>query len=187
LGHEILQRIVAFIPFGAPMKNHIVHTTIALVALATMSIDVALAQTTVIGQGSTGVVTVVPIGPGLGAPGQRNSLGWNTGYTAITTTSERPNILGRGLGGSDTIAETVTRVVPNDALGNPSRFGGVFAEQPNSAGWRTGYSAITSTYERPDPLGAYLGGSRTVTETKTQVLPNDALGQPIRPFGGLWP
>ena len=178
---------LAHLALEAPMNNHILKTTIALVTFATVRVDAPLAQTTVIGQGSPGVVTVVPIGPGLGAPGQRNSLGWNTGYTAITTQSERPNILGRGLGGSDTIAETVTRVVPNDALGNPSRFGGVFDERPNSAGWRTGYSAVTSTYERPDPFGAYLGGSRTVTETKTQVLPNDALGQPIRPLGGLWP
>lgn len=162
-----------------------------LILCATLTVGVtpphSHAQTTAIGTGSTGVVTVVPIHPGL-RPSQRpNSLGWNTGYTAITTASERPNILGRALGGSDTIAETVTRVVPNDALGNPSRFAGGFHSETNSAGWNTGYSAVTSTYQRPDPLGAYLGGSKTVTETKTQVLPNDALGQPIRPFGGLWP
>lgn len=160
---------------------------LALCAALAASPTLATSQTTVIGQGSTGIVTVVPIGPGLGAPGQRNSLGWNTGYSAITTTSERPNIFGRGLGGSDTIAETVTRVVPNDPLGNPSRFGGTFNNQPNSAGWNTGYSTVTSTYQRPDPLGAYLGGSKTVTETTTQILPNDALGQPMRPLGGLWP
>lgn len=165
---------------------------LALCATLAASPTLALAQTAVIGQGSTGVVTVVPIGPGLGgpglgAPGQRNSLGWNTGYSAITTTSERPNIFGRGLGGSDTISETVTKVIPNDALGNPSHFVGAFNNQPNSAGWNTGYSAVTSTYQRPDPLGAYLGGPKTVTETKTQILPNDALGQPMRPFGGLWP
>jgi hypothetical protein len=169
------------------MNSRIKATCLVLCSALALSTNPALAQTTVIGHGSTGVVTVVPIGPGIGAPGQRNSLGWNTGYSAITTTSERPNIFGRGLGGSDTIAETVTRVVPNDPLGNPSPFGGIYNNQPNRAGWNTGYSAVTSTYERPDPLGAYLGGSKTVTETKTQVLPNDALGQPIRPFGGLWP
>lgn len=172
------------------MNNHLIKTTIALLTVATAHIDPAHAQTTVIGHGSPGVVTVIPVGPGLGTPGQRNRLGWNTGYSAITTTSERPNILGRTWGESDTIAETVTRVVPNDALGNPSQFVGAFDERPNSAGWHTGYSAVTSTYERPDPLGAYLGGARTVTETRTQVVPNDALGQPIRPLGGLgglWP
>lgn len=169
------------------MNNHSIKTALALCSLLTATANTTLAQTTVIGQGSTGVVTVVPIGPGLGVPGQRNNLGWNTGYSAITTTSERPNIFGRAWGGSDTIAETVTRVVPNDALGNPYRFGAGYNSEPNSAGWSTGYSAVTSKYERPDPLGAYLGGSRTVTETKTQILPNDALGQPIRPFGGLWP
>jgi hypothetical protein len=151
----------------------------------------ASAQTTIIGSGSSGVITVVPLAPDRIRAGERNSLGWDTGYSAITTTSERPNIFGRGLGGSDTIVETTTRVVPNDVLGNPARYGGryggVFDEEPNSAGWHTGYSAVTSTYERADPLGAALGGKKTVTETTTQILPNDALGQPIRPFGSLWP
>jgi len=145
------------------------------------------AQSTVIASGSPGVVTVIPLGPGIGAPAERNSFGWNTGYSAITTTSERPNPLGAALGGSDTIAESVTRVVPNDVLGNPIRGAVGFTDEPNSAGWFTGYSAVTSSYQRPDPLNAYLGGPETVTETKTQILPNDALGRPIRPFGGLWP
>jgi hypothetical protein len=179
------------------MKSCIKTFYLALYVTLAASPTLATAQTAVIGQGSTGVITVVPIGPSLGgsslggpdlrAPGQRNSLGWNTGYSAITTTSERPNIFGRGLGGSDTISETVTKIVPNDPLGNPSHFGGTFNNRPNSAGWYTGYSAVTSTYERPDPLGAYLGGPKKVTETTTQILPNDALGQPIRPLGGLWP
>jgi hypothetical protein len=148
----------------------------------------ASAQTTIIDSGSSGVITVVPLAPDhLRRGGERNSLGWNTGYSAITTTSERANIFGRGLGGSDTIVETTTRVVPNDALGNPVRYGGVFHNEPNTEGWHTGYSTVTSTYERADPLGAALGGKRTVTETTTQILPNDALGQPIRPFGSLWP
>jgi len=146
----------------------------------------ALAQSSAFGSGN-GVVTVVPIDPSVLRPGERNSLGWSTGYSAITTNSERPNILGRSLGGSDTIHETTTRVVPNDVFGNPSRFGGFYDSERNSAGWNTGYSAVTSTYERADPLGSLLGGPKTVTETKTQILPNDALGQPIRPFGGLWP
>jgi hypothetical protein len=151
----------------------------------TLVINRANAQTTIINSGSPGVFTVVPVRPGLHEPGQRNSLGWDTGYSAITTTSERPSLLGRSWGGSDTIAETVTKVVPNDALGNPVRHGSVFDTERNSAGWNTGYSTITSTYDRPDPLGAYLGGARTVTETKTQVVPNDALGQPIRPLEDL--
>ena len=146
----------------------------------------AQAQTSAFGSGN-GVVTVVPIDPNALRPGERNSLGWNTGYSAITTNSERPNVLGRSFGGSDTIHETTTRVVPNDMFGNPSRFGGLYDSERNSAGWNTGYTAVTSTYERSDPLGASLGGPKTVTETKTQILPNDALGQPIRPFGGLWP
>lgn len=169
--------------------KHLRSTFIACfsVAFTGCLLQTAHAQTAVVGSGSSGVVTVVPIGPGIGAPGQRNSLGWNTGYSAITTTSERPNLLGRGFGGSDTIVESTTRVVPNDGLGNPMRFGGAYGGERNSAGWNTGYSAVTSTYQRPDPLGAFLGGSDRVTETKTQILPNDALGQPIRPFGSLWP
>jgi hypothetical protein len=75
--------------------------------------------------------------------------------------------------------------VPNDALGNPVEYGGFFDNQPNSAGWHTGYSTVTSTYERPDIFNRQLGGSNTVTETKTQILPNDALGQPIRPLSDI--
>lgn len=157
----------------------------AFVANIAICADSSLAQTTVINSGSSGVITVVPVRPGLNEPGQRNSLGWNTGYSAITTTSERPSIFGRSWGGSDTISETVTRVVPNDLLGNPVRYGAVNNSEPNSAGWNTGYSTVTSTYERPDPFGAAMGGARTVTETKTQVVPNDALGQPIRPLSDL--
>jgi hypothetical protein len=145
------------------------------------------AQTSRVGSASVGVVTVVPVAPHVIAPqGGRNSLGWNTGYSAITTTSERPNIFGRTWGGSDTVQETTTRVVPNDALGNPVR-GGFIGAEPNGAGWNTGYSVVTSTYDRPNPLGAYLGGSRTVTETTTQVVPNNALGQPMRALPELWP
>ena len=104
----------------------------------------------------------------------------------MTSTYERANPLGQALGGSETIHETTTRVLPNDALGQPMRGIQPFAE-PNSAGWSTGYSAVTSTYERPNPLGRALGGSEAVTETTTRIVPNDALGQPIRPIGGLWP
>jgi hypothetical protein len=170
------------------------HMTRIIQAIASLPLSclclahTALAQSSALGSATgSGVVTVVPIAPSALAPGQRNSVGWNTGYSAITTTSERPNILGRAFGGSDTIHETTTRVVPNDALGNPLRYGGFIDDEPNSAGWHTGYSAVTSTYQRPDPFGALAGGSGTVTETKTQILPNDGMGRPIRPFGGLWP
>lgn len=57
----------------------------------------------------------------------------------------------------------------------------------NSAGWGTGYSVVTSTQERPNPLGYALGGSKTVTETTTKIVPNDALGNPIQPILPLWP
>jgi hypothetical protein len=167
--------------------KHITLIAISILFSSTTIYGVsAHAQTTVINSGNSGVITVVPIRPGLDELGRRNSLGWNTGYSAITTTSERPSLLGRGLGGSNTISETVTRVVPNDLLGNPVRYGSVATDEPNSAGWNTGYSTITSTYDRPDPFGAYLGGAKTVTETKTQIVPNDALGQPIRPLSDLW-
>lgn len=150
------------------------------------SVRTCSAQTTVAGSGSSGVVTVVPIAPQALHSDELNSLGWNTGYTAITTQSERPNIFGRAWGGSDTIHETTTQVVPNDIIGNPVR-GGFANNEPNSAGWNTGYSVVTSTYDRSDPLGAFMGGSKTVTETTTQVLPNDLFGHPIRPFPGMWP
>jgi hypothetical protein len=169
----------------APMNFNLLITTTGLLASIVLNSQNIEAQTTIISSGSPGVVTVVPVRPGIDALGTRNSLGWNTGYTAITTTAERPSILGRTWGGSDTISETVTRVVPNDVLGNPVRYGAVGSNEPNSAGWNTGYSTITSTYDRPDPFGALAGGSRTVTETKTQIVPNDALGQPIRPISDL--
>lgn len=138
---------------------------------------------TVIQQGSN-QIAVVPPAQGLG---ERNTAGWNTGYSVVTETKERANPLGPLWGGTDTIVETRTKVVPNDALGQPLRVGGAAFEEPNSAGWRTGYSAVTSTYERPDPWGHALGGSRTVTETTTKIVPNDALGNPIQPILPLWP
>ena len=115
-----------------------------------------------------------------------NTAGYGTGYSVITSTYERPNPLGHALGGSETIHETTARIVPNDALGQPMRGIQPFAER-NSAGWSTGYSAVTSTYERPNPLGHALGGSETITETTTRVVPNDVLGRPIGVGGGLWP
>lgn len=129
----------------------------------------------------------VAILPPVGGVGDRNSAGWSTGYSVVTSTQERSNPLGRMLGGSDSVVETVTKVVPNDALGRPMRGGIRPFEEPNSAGWSTGYSAVTSTYERPDPFGAALGGSKTVTETTTRIVPNDALGNPLQPVLPLWP
>ena len=135
----------------------------------------------------TEVITGLPALPSLLPPTRNNGLGWSTGYSAITTTSERPNPLGQAFGGNDTVQESVTRIVPNDLLGNPVRYGGVFESQPNSAGWNTGYSIVTSTYQRLEPFGGAFGGDRTVTESTTRILPNDAFGQPVRPFGGLFP
>ncbi len=131
--------------------------------------------------------TLVPVVPQGLAPTNTNNLGWNTGYSAITTTSERPNVLWRGLGGSDTIQESTTRIVPNDLFGNPVRYGNIFESQPNSAGWYTGYSIVTSTLERPVPFGGVYGDNRAVTETTIRIFPNDATGQPMRPFNSLWP
>lgn len=111
-----------------------------------------------------------------------NTAGFHTGYSVVTSTYERPNPLGHALGGSETIYESTSRIVPNDLLGEPMRGIQPFA-QPNSAGWSTGYSAVTSTYERPNPLGAALGGSETITETTTRIVPNDALGMPMRGVG----
>jgi hypothetical protein len=111
-----------------------------------------------------------------------NSAGFSTGYSAITSTAEKPNPIGRLFGQSETATVTTTRVVPNDLFGRPIKSGlGTYGER-NSAGWNTGYSTVTSTYEKSDPLGALRGGSRTVTETTTQVVPNDAFGQPIVPL-----
>jgi hypothetical protein len=115
-----------------------------------------------------------------------NTAGFTTGYSVITSTYERPDPLGHALGGGETVHESTARIVPNDALGQPVRGIQPFAER-NSAGWSTGYSAVTSTYERPNPLGRALGGSETVTETTTRVVPNDALGRPMGVVGGLWP
>ena len=128
-------------------------------------------------------VVAVPAAPRPGVP---NSAGWNTGYSAVTSTYDRPNPLGAALGGSDAVRETITQIVPNDALGQPMQ-GGVLYGEPNSAGWNTGYSVVTDTYERFNPLGAALGGSKTVTETTTRVVPNGATGQPINPLLPLWP
>lgn len=138
---------------------------------------------TIVQQGTNQVAILPPVG----GVGERNTAGWSTGYSVVTSTHERANPLGQLLGGSDTVVETVTNVVPNDALGRPMRGGIRPFEEPNSAGWSTGYSAVTSTYERPDPFGAALGGSKTVTETTTRIVPNDALGRPIQPILPLWP
>lgn len=138
---------------------------------------------TIVQQGASQVAILPPVG----GVGERNTAGWNTGYSVVTSSRERANPLGGVWGGSDTVVETVTKVVPNDALGRPMRGGIRPFEEPNSAGWSTGYSAVTSTYERPDPFGAALGGSKTVTETTTRIVPNDALGNPLQPILPLWP
>ena len=137
--------------------------------------------------GPTGVTVFAPPviveAPG---PGPINSAGWNTGYSAVTSTYERPNPFGHALGGSETVHETVTQVVPNNALGQPMPGPRYFGAR-NSAGWNTGYSVVTDTYQRVDPLGAALGGSSTVTESATRVVPNDALGRPLTGLGIGWP
>jgi len=136
-----------------------------------------------------GQIAIVPPGGGAGVfgRGERNSAGWNTGYSVVTSTQERHNPLASIFGGSDTVAETRTQVVPNDVLGRPIRGGFRAFEEPNSAGWRTGYSAVTSTYERPEPLGLGFGGSKTVTESTTRIVPNDLFGNPIQPILPGWP
>lgn len=136
-----------------------------------------------------GQIAIVPPGGGAGVFGgaERNSAGWNTGYSVVTSTQERRNPSAWLFGGSDTVSETRTQVVPNDILGRPIRGGFRAFEEPNSAGWRTGYSAVTSTYERPDPLGRAFGGSETVTETTTRIVPNDLFGNPIQPIFPGWP
>ena len=50
---------------------------------------------------------------------ERNSPGWHPGYSVVTETYEPPNPLRQALGGSRTVTKTTTRVVPNDALGQP--------------------------------------------------------------------
>jgi hypothetical protein len=130
-----------------------------------------------------GVAPVV-VAPPIGHVDGRNSAGWNTGYSAVTSSYERPRRLGSIYGVGDTVQETVTQVVPNDAWGRPMRGGiGVFGER-NSAGWSTGYSAVTSTYERSGSLDNLLTGQGSITETTTRVVPNDFLGKPIL---GIWP
>jgi hypothetical protein len=47
--------------------------------------------------------------------------------------------------------------------------------------WGTGYSVVTETKERPDAFGRFLGDRDATTTTTTQkVVPNDALGNPIK-------
>jgi len=133
-------------------------------------------------QHQVGQIAVLPQPHPIGAP---NSAGWNTGYSVVTSTQERDNPFGASQ--DDSIVETVTKVVPNDALGRPLVAGIRPFEEPNSAGWSTGYSAVTSTYERPDPLGHALGRGETVTETVTRVVPNDAMGNPMRGLFPYWP
>ena len=128
-------------------------------------------------------VVIVPPAQAVGVP---NSAGWYTGYSAVTSTYERPNPLGHALGGAESARETTTQIVPNNAFGQPMRGVPVY-NQPNSAGWNTGYSVVTDTYERANPLAAALGGSQTVTETTTRVVPNGATGQPLNPFLPGWP
>lgn len=63
----------------------------------------------------------IPVQPILPVP--RGNGPWGTGYSVVTTTrSERPNrLLGQDFDRDITDSETVTKVVPNDALGNPIR------------------------------------------------------------------
>lgn len=165
----------------------IYYRILVLVCLLSPSLVFAqgypLAGGTIVHQGANQVAIVPQVS---GIP-ERNSAGWTTGYSVVTSTEERRNPLGSLMGGSDTVVETRTQVVPNDPLGQPMRGGYRPFEEPNSAGWTTGYSVVTSTYERPNPLGHALGGSKTVTETTTRVVPNDALGSPIKPLVPLWP
>jgi hypothetical protein len=130
-----------------------------------------------------GVAPVV-VAPPVARVDGRNSAGWNTGYSAVTSSYERPSRLGSIYGVGETVQETVTKVVPNDALGRPMQRGFGTFDQPNSAGWSTGYSAVTSTYERTGTLDNLLTGKSSITETTTRVVPNDVFGQPIL---GMWP
>ena len=114
-----------------------------------------------------------------------NTAGFRTGYSIVTSAYERPNPLGHALGGSETVYESTSRIVPNTILGQPMDGIQPFA-RPNSAGWSTGYSAVISKHQRPNPLGAALGGRETITETTTRIVPNDALGMPMRGVG-VWP
>ena len=137
------------------------------------------------GPNGYGVTVVAPpaiIEAPLPPPGRVNSAGWNTGYSVVTSSAERLNPLGGIQGESRTIQQTTTQVVPNNALGQPMRGYGI-DNQPNSRGWYTGYSVVTETYQRSGPLGAMLGGSGSVTESTTSIVPNDALGNPIGGYG----
>lgn len=50
--------------------------------------------------------------------------------------------------------------------------------------WGTGYSIITETRERPDMSRQLLGDWKaTRQQTIQKVVPNDALGNPINPYG----
>jgi hypothetical protein len=153
-----------------------------------MLIDVSYAQSGSVFSGSVvavhpGVAPVV-VAPPRGVVDVPNSAGWNTGYSAVTSSYERPSRLGGILGVGDTVHETVTKVVPNDAWRRPIQGGFGAYGQPNSAGWSTGYSAVTSTYEKTGTFDNLLRGDDSITETTTRVVPNDALGQPIT---GMWP
>lgn len=66
------------------------------------------------------VPVVPPFGPALPIPSGVNSAGWGTGYSVVTTTKSRPNALLSQLYDRDiTDSETVTSIVPNNALGEP--------------------------------------------------------------------
>ena len=57
----------------------------------------------------------LPVQPVLPVPHDRGP--WGTGYSIVTTTKPKTNIFDRDLTGS----ETVQRIVPNDALGQPMK------------------------------------------------------------------
>jgi hypothetical protein len=57
----------------------------------------------------------LPVQPVLPVPQDRGP--WGTGYSIVTTTRPKQNIFNRDLTGE----ETVQRVVPNDALGQPMK------------------------------------------------------------------
>lgn len=57
----------------------------------------------------------LPVQPVLPVPQDRGP--WGTGYSVVTTTRPTQNLFNRDLTGS----ETVQKVVPNDALGQPMR------------------------------------------------------------------
>jgi hypothetical protein len=163
-------------------------TVLFMCACACLSSGDAAAQSNSFGSASVvavhpGVAAVV-VAPPVGVMGARNLAGWNTGYSAVTSAYERPSRLGDGFGVNGVVQETVTRVVPNDVLGNPIPNGvGIYGER-NSAGWNTGYSAVTSTYQKTGTLDNLLVGSGSITETRSRVVPNDVLGRPIV---GIWP